>query len=180
MITVRDFRYTDYKLVQELIPEFKKRRLNYDIDYINIEKMLRCLMFFNNEKLAMISGIDDISEFVPNTFRILTKAITTKHRPKCWGEYFEERLFSNVMAGISIEYCHEINDSKDIVITTNYNSRIDLSVKKSKRQWLIPRNVVDINDKKQTVWEIDIMKCKKMTDKWIKKLSVMKSNLNTL
>ena len=34
MITVRDFRYTDYKLVQELIPEFKKRRLNYDIDYI--------------------------------------------------------------------------------------------------------------------------------------------------
>ena len=52
MITVRDFRYTDYKLVQELIPEFKKRRLNYDIDYINIEKMLRCLMFFNNEKLS--------------------------------------------------------------------------------------------------------------------------------
>ena len=80
MITVRDFRYTDYKLVQELIPEFKKRRLNYDIDYINIEKMLRCLMFFNNEKLAMISGIDDISEIVPNTFRILTKEITTKHR----------------------------------------------------------------------------------------------------
>ena len=45
---------------------------------------------------------------------------------------------------------------------------------------MILRNVVDIHDKKQSVWDIDIMKCKKMTDKWIKKLSVMKSNLNTL
>ena len=78
MITYRDFKYTDYKVIQKLIPEFEKRRLNYDINYINIEKMLKCLMFFNNDKLAMISGIDDISDFIPNTYRILTKAITTK------------------------------------------------------------------------------------------------------
>ena len=45
MITVRDFRYTDYKLVQELIPEFKNE-LNYDIDYINIEKNVEMLDVF--------------------------------------------------------------------------------------------------------------------------------------
>ena len=47
----KKIKYTDYKLVQQLIPEFEKRRLNYDINYINIEKMLKCLMFFNNDKL---------------------------------------------------------------------------------------------------------------------------------
>ena len=40
MITYRDFKYTDYKAIQKLIPEFEKRRLNYDINYINIEKCL--------------------------------------------------------------------------------------------------------------------------------------------
>ncbi len=76
MITVRNFRYTDYKEIQKYIPEWKKRRLNYDIDHLNIEKMLQCLMFFNEKNLAMISGIDSLDEFVPNTYRILTKAIT--------------------------------------------------------------------------------------------------------
>ena len=95
MIRVRDFRYTDYKIIQKLIPEFERRRLNYDIRYINIEKMLKCLMFFNNDNFAMLSGIDDVSDFIPNTYRILTKAITTKYRPKCWGKYFEEKLFDH-------------------------------------------------------------------------------------
>ena len=40
---IRDFRYTDYKLVQELMPEFEKRRLNYDIDYKHRKNVgIRC------------------------------------------------------------------------------------------------------------------------------------------
>ena len=174
MITYRDFKYTDYKAIQKLIPEFEKRRLNYDINYINIEKMLKCLMFFNNNKLAMISGIDDISESIPNTYRILTKAITTKHRPKCWGIFLEEKWFSNVMAGISIDYCQKMINSRDIVITTNFNSRIDLVLKNSKNKSIIFRNIVEINGVKQTVWDIDIEKCKKMTLDWIQRLNVTK------
>jgi hypothetical protein len=172
MITVRNFRYTDYKEIQKHIPEWKKRRLNYDIDYLNIEKMLQCLMFFNEKNLAMISGIDSLDEFVPNTYRILTKAITTRYRPKCWGEYLEERFFSNVMAGISIKFCETINSHKSIVITTNLGSRIDQLVKKSKTKWLINRNIVQIYGVDQSVWDIDIQKCKNMTNEWIDKLNV--------
>ena len=105
MITVREFRYTDLQLLQKFISEWKKRKLNYDIQYLNIEKMLKCFLFFKDDKLAMLSGIDNISEFVPNTYRILTRAITTKYSPRCWGPTIEERFFSNVMAGISIDYC---------------------------------------------------------------------------
>jgi len=172
MIAVRDFRYTDYKEIQKHIPEWKKRRLNYDIVHLNIEKMIKCLLFFNDDKLAMLSGIDDISEFIPNTFRILTRATTTKYRPRCWGEYLEERFFSNVMAGISIKSCETINRHKNIVITTNLESRIDQLVKKSKTKWLINRNIVQIYGVEQSVWDIDIKKCKDMTNEWIDKLNV--------
>jgi len=172
MITVRNFRYTDYKEIQKHIPEWKKRRLNYDIGHLNIEKMLKCLLFFNDNKLAMLSGIDDLDEFIPNTYRILTKAITTKYRPRCWGEYLEERFFSNVMAGISIKSCEMINIHRNIVITTNLESRIDQLVKKSKTKWLINRNIVQIYGVEQSVWDIDIKKCKYMTNEWIDKLNV--------
>ena len=172
MITFRDFRYTDYKLIQDHIPEWKARRLNYDIDHLNIEKMLKCLLFFNNNKLAMLSGIDDLQEFIPNTYRILTKAITTKNRPKCWGPYLEERFFSNVMAGISINSCESLNSDISIVVTTNLNSRIDQLVRKSKTKWLIPRNVVQIYGVDQSVWDIDLEECKIMTNEWIDKLAV--------
>ena len=76
------------------------------------------------------------------------------------------------MAGISIDYCQKMNNSRDIVITTNFNSRIDLVLKKSKKQWMIFRNIVEINGVKQTVWDIDIEKCKKMTLDWIQRLNV--------
>ena len=120
----------------------------------------------------MLSGIDDVSDFIPNTYRILTKAITTKYRPKCWGKYFEEKLFSNVMAGISIECCEAINSRSNIVITTNKNSRIDLLVKRANTEWLLEQKTVVIHGAEQTVWNIDIEKSKSMTKKWIEKLNV--------
>ena len=172
-ILVRDFRYSDYKEIEKFIPYWKQKKLNYDIQYLNIERMLKCLMFFNNDKLAMISGIDDISEFIPNTFRILTRATTTKYRPRCWGEFLEEKFFSNIMAGISIKSCKAINSHKNIVITTNSGSRIDQLVKKSKTKWLINRNIVQIYEVDQSVWDIDIDECLKMTTKWVDILNVI-------
>ena len=65
-----------------------------------------------------------------------------------------------------------INSHKNIVITTNLGSRIDQLVKKSKTKWLINRNIVQIYGIDQSVWDIDIKKCKDMTNKWIDKLNV--------
>ena len=173
MITVREFRYTDLQLLQKFISEWKKRKLNYDIQYLNIEKMLKCFLLFKDDKLAMLSGIDNISEFVPNTYRILTRAITTKYSPRCWGPTIEERFFSNVMAGISIDYCQKTDKSKNIVITTNDNSRISTIMKKSNTNWMNYRDIKLIHGEKQIIWDIDIMNCKKMTEKWKRKLNLV-------
>ena len=51
-------------------------------------------------------------------------------------------------------------------------SRIDQLVKKSKTKWLINRNIVQIYGVDQSVWDIDIQKCKNMTNEWIDKLNV--------
>ena len=51
MITVREFRYTDLQLLQKFISEWKKRKLNYDIQYLNIEKMLKITL--NRYKLGI-------------------------------------------------------------------------------------------------------------------------------
>jgi hypothetical protein len=173
MIIVRDFRYTDLKLLQKFILDWKKRKLNYDIKYLNIEKMLKCFLFFKNDKLAMLSGIDDISEFVPNTYRILTRAITTKYSPRCWGPTIEERFFSNVMAGLSIDHCQEIDNTKNIVITTNADSRISNIMKKSNKGWMTYREVISIYGENQIIWDIDIVNCKIMTEKWKIKLDLV-------
>ena len=168
MITFRDFRYTDHKLLQEFIPELKRRRLNYDIKYINVEKMIKCLMFFNQNKFAMISGIDDVSKYIPNTYRILTKATTTKYKPKCWGPFVEDKFFSNTMAGISVDFC--LKEGKNIVITTNKDSRISNVVLKSKKRWLKFRQIKKIYDVDQLIWDIDVDECIKSTNYWKKKL----------
>jgi hypothetical protein len=166
--TVRDFRFTDYKLIQEFIPHWKTRRFNYDIDYLNIEKMLKCILFFNDDKLAMLSGIDDLHQVIPDTYRILTKATTTKYKPICWGPYIEDKFFSNVMAGISVEFC--LKEHKNIVITTNKNSRISNVVLNNKRRWLKYRCVKKIFNVDQIIWDIDIDECIKLTDIWKEKL----------
>ena len=177
-ILVRDFRYSDYKEIEKFIPYWKRKKLNYDIQYLNIEKMLKCLMFFNNDKLAMISGIDDVSEFIPNTFRILTRASTTKYRPRCWGEFLEEKFFSNIMAGISVNYCKQINNNINIVITTNEDSPITRLVQCSKNKWLKFREKDYVYDVKQVIWDIDIDECLKMTQYWTKQLNVKIENTN--
>lgn len=170
MISYREFRFTDYKTIKNLLNSSKNRRMSYDINYLNIEKMIKCFLFFNDNKLAMLSGIDNISEFVPNTFRILTRAITTKYSPKCWGPTIEEKFFSNIMAGISVEYCEKIDDNMNIVITTNENSRISNVVIRQKKDWMSYRDVKMIYGVPQIIWNINLEKCKNMTNKWKEKL----------
>ena len=76
------------------------------------------------------------------------------------------------MAGISIKSCKAIDSHKNIVITTNSGSRIDQLVKKSKTKWLINRNIVKIYEVDQSIWDVDIDECLKMTTKWVNRLNV--------
>ena len=63
--------------------------------------------------------------------------------------------------------------NKNIVITTNDNSRISTIMKKSNTNWMNYRDIKLIHGEKQIIWDIDIMNCKKMTEKWKRKLNVV-------
>lgn len=174
MITIETLNDVNIKEINNYwIYYWKNRNLNYDINYLKLDRMLECFLFRNNQNLAMISGIDDISQFLPNTYRILTRATTTKYRPICVGEYVEEKFFSNVMAGISVDYCQKIDKNKNIVITTNHDSRISRIVKKSKKKWLRYAGIINIYGIKQIVWNIDLDECKKLTNIWKNKLGII-------
>lgn len=148
---------------------WKNKKLNYDINYLKLERMMTCFVFRNNGELAMISGIDDISEFIPNTTRILTRATTTNYKPKCWGEFLEEKFFSNVMAGFSVKWCLDNTPNNKIVVTTNKDSNISKIVKKVKTKWLRYQNITTIYGIEQIIWEVDINNCIEMTKKWCNK-----------
>jgi len=104
-----------------------------------------------------MSGIDDISEFIPHTYRVMTRATTTQYAPKVWGKYLEDRLFSNVVAGISVDWCLEEN--VNVVVTTNVDARITDITRRSKKKWLHERCVENIYGVDQVVWDIDYAKC---------------------
>ena len=75
---------------------WRDRNLSYDINFLKLDRMETCFIFRNDGEFCMMSGIDDISEFIPNTIRILTRATTTHYKPKTWGKYIEEIFFTNV------------------------------------------------------------------------------------
>lgn len=140
------------------VPYWKQRRyINYDINYLKIDRMETCFIYRNHGEFCMMSGVDDISNFIPNTYRILVRATTTQYAPKVWGKYVEERFFSNVVAGISLDWCLE--KGKEVVITTNVDSRITKVVRRSKRKWLHERSIENIYGVDQVVWDIDYERC---------------------
>ena len=136
---------------------WKRGKINYDLNYLKLDRMLTCFIFRNDGDFCLMSGIDDISEFLPDTFRIMTRATTTQYAPKVWGEYLEDRFFSNVVAGISLDWC--LGKTKRVVVTTNVDSRITNVTRRSKKKWLKERSVENIYGVDQVVWDIDYAKC---------------------
>ena len=136
---------------------WKRGKINYDLNYLKLDRMLTCFIFRNDGDFCLMSGIDDISEFIPNTYRVMTRATTTQYAPKVWGPYLEDRLFSNVVAGISVDWCLEEN--VNVVVTTNVDARITDITRRSKKKWLHERSVENIYGVDQVVWDIDYAKC---------------------
>lgn len=136
---------------------WKRRKINYDLNYLKLDRMLTCFIFRNDGDFCLMSGIDDISEFLPDTYRIMTRATTTQYAPKVWGKYLEDRFFSNVVAGISLDWC--LGKTKRVVVTTNLDSRITNVTRRIKKKWLKERSVENIYGVDQVVWDIDYAKC---------------------
>jgi len=136
---------------------WKRGKINYDLNYLKLDRLLTCFIFRNDGEFCLMSGIDDISEFIPHTYRVMTRATTTQYAPKVWGKYLEDRLFSNVVAGISVDWCLEEN--VNVVVTTNVDARITDITRRSKKKWLHERCVENIYGVDQVVWDIDYAKC---------------------
>jgi hypothetical protein len=161
MISYNEITVQDKREIENYWVEYwkDKGRVNYDLNYLKLDRMETCFVFRNNNNLCLISGIDDISEFIPNTYRILTRATTTHYRPKVWGKYIEDKFLSNVVASISLDWCRKQDSNKKVVVTTNADSRITNVTKRSKKKWLIERTTENIYGVNQVVWDIDYEKC---------------------
>lgn len=153
---------------------WRDRNLSYDINFLKLDRMETCFIFRNDGEFCMMSGIDDISEFIPNTIRILTRATTTHYKPKTWGKYIEEIFFTNVVAGISVNWCLENHPSKDIVITTNEDSRITKVLRKYDRNWMTERGIEKVYGVEQVIWDINYENCINMTNQWKNKNEINK------
>ena len=166
MLEVRPMGLNDYYMIKQKLR--KKNRIGYDIEWLKMDRLAMCYVFFYKNDLVCFTGIDYLEE----DMRILTRGTTFKGCPKPWGSTIEERTFPMSTAGISLKYSKYIEPDKPVVTTFEHPTRFSKVMRNSKLTSMKYRETKVIYGVTQDVYEWDVESCHELTGNYLKKYNI--------
>lgn len=167
-IKVKSLDASDFPHLKKWCPWWTKQGVknNGTVYDMHLDRLELCLLTYVDGELGAISGVEDIGE---GTFRILTRAATTPHRPRSRSrEFYEDNLYHwRGHAGFEVAYIRDFHraDAK-FIMTTNHGEQSTRTIKKWRRSFRCIKKEesyeIDLHHTKQIAWPVDGDACIEM------------------
>ena len=143
------------KYLEDWLEFFQRKgwKNNYNIKGFRLDRLKRAYISFYNDKFLGFSGLEDISEWLPDTYRIFTRNVSTNACDEKWIGRGPENVFYNcrLHAPLQILYAKSKKPNYNIVMSCNAEVTEKAGVDSSFRLARFlnnPRNFSDFYDHK--------------------------------
>ena len=141
------------KYLEDWLEFFQRKRWknNYTIEGFRLDRLERSYISFYNDKFLGFSGLEDISKWLPDTYRIFTRNVSTNVCDEKWIGRGPENVFYNcrLHSPLQILYAKSKNPNYNIVMSCNAEVTEEAGVDSSFRLARFlnnPRNFSDFYD----------------------------------